>query len=275
MKKKLLALLMIATMLVASACGSKPAEKSDAENEVEKIEYIDESEIPEMFSNPEKFKGKYVKISGQIFNGPETEDGYSAYQAWHDITNVEDDFVFGIADDSFADEDYVIVDGKIAGTFESENIMGGKVTCPMIDAVSVEKQSYIDAVVPTLKEITPENAVSEQHGISLKIDKIEFAEKETRVYLTETNNSPDKFSMYTFSMKIVQNGKQIEQDMSLSSYDGNYPELASDILPEASSSGIIVFPPIDSSANFQLYAEGHSDNYELNFNPFTIDISVQ
>ena len=94
--------------------------------------------------------------------------------------------------------------------------------------------------------------------------------------MTETNSSVDKFCMSTYSMKIIQNGQQIEQDMaSISSFEGAYAELASDILPNASSSGIIVFPVIDSSASFQIYAEGFSDNWELEFAPFTIDIAAQ
>lgn len=275
MRKKILALLIAAMMVALSACGgTSPENKNDGKEE--KIEYVDESQIDEIFSNPEKFEGKYIKLSGKIFNGPDTEDGYSAYQVWHDIENAEDDFIFGIKDNSFSTDDYVVVDGKITGVFEGENMMGGKIICPMIDAVSVEKQSYIEAVVPTLKEIVPENGICEQSGISVKIDKIEFAEKETRIYITATNNSGDKFSIYSFDMKILQNGQQIETDMaSMSSYEGDYPELASNLLSGASSSGIVVFPAIDSSAGFQLYVEGYSDNYDLNINPFTIDIPAQ
>lgn len=58
-------------------------------------------------------------------------------------------------------------------------------------------------------------------------------------------------------------------------YNGNYAELPYDILPNSSSSGVLVFPAIDSSASFQIYAEGYSDNWELEFAPFTIDISAQ
>ena len=79
--------------------------------------------------------------------------------------------------------------------------------------------------------------------------------------------------MWVYSIMVIQSGQQIEQDTSsMSAYEGNYAELSSDILPNASSSGVLVFPAMDSSTGFQLYAEGMSDNYELTFNPFTIDI---
>lgn len=269
-------LLVVAMALSLTACSGN-SDSSGNKSKEEKKEYVDENEISEVFSNPDKYKGKYIKLSGKIFNGPDKEDDYVAYQAWHDITNSNKDFVFGVeGDDSYVIDDYVMVDGKIAGAFEGENMMGGKVSCPLINAESIEKMSYMEAVVPTINEITPENAVSEQNGITLKVDKIEFAEKETRIYLTETNSSSDKFSFNIYDIKVIQNGQQISQDSSsMSIYDGNYSELPYDILPNASSSGVLVFPPIDSSASFQVYAEGYSDNWELEFSPFTIDISVQ
>lgn len=275
MRKRIVAILMICILLAGLwACGGNDG----AEPENDEKEYLSETEIANLFSDPESYKGKYVKLSGKIFNGPDTAENYVAYQAWHDAQNSTNDFVFGMEnpEEDFNVDDYVIVDGRITGTFEGTNAFGTTIECPQIDAISIEKQSYMDAVVPTIKEITPENAVSEQNGISLKVDKIEFAEKETRVYLTETNASADKFSFSVYDIKITQNGQQISQDMSsMSSYEGEYPELSYEILPNASSSGVLVFPPIDSSAGFQIYAEGYSDNWELEFAPFTIDISAQ
>lgn len=281
MKKKIMAILLVAAMsLSITACGgkadSKTTDTKQASQEQEKV-YIQESEITDLFANPDKYKGKYVKLSGKIFNKPENDGKNIAYQTWHDISGSDKDFIFFLDnDDSLNADDYVMVDGKITGSFTGENAFGTKMACPEIEAVNVEKLSYIDAVVPTIKEITPENALSEQNGISLKVDKVEFAEKETRIYLTETNSSSDKFSFSVYDIKIIQNGQQISQDSSSASmYNGNYAELPYDILPNSSSSGILVFPAIDSSASFQIYAEGYSDNWELEFAPFTIDISAQ
>lgn len=278
MKKKIVTILLALCLSCSiTACDDNSSEPVGKEQSKEPV-YLEETEIADLFSNPEDYKGKYVKLSGKIFNKPNSDKGTVAYQVWHDTQNSDKDFLFFTdnASESYSVDDYIVVDGRITGTFEGENAFGGSVKCPTIEAVSVEKQSYIDAVVPTITEITPENAISEQHGISLKVDKVEFAEKETRIYLTETNSSTDKFSMWIYDIKLLQNGQQIEQDMaSFSAYEGNYAELSSDILPNASSSGVLVFPPMDSSASFQIYAEGHSDNYELDFQPFIIDITAQ
>lgn len=277
MKKKIMSLLM-ATMLSLSivACGGGGT-KEPQQKEPAKKEYIEETQIADLFTNPDNFKGKYVKLSGKIFTTPEKSGSDIALQAWHDPSTASNNFIVYYTSDTetFAQDDYIIVDGKIEGSFEGENAFGGKVTAPLITADSIEVQSYMDAVVPTIKEVVPENAVYDQNGITLKVDKVEFAEQETRVYLTETNASADKFNMWTYSIKLTQNGQQFEQEYSTSAYDGDYPELASEILPNVSSSGILVFPAMDSSASIQLHAEGSSDNWELDFAPFTIDIPVQ
>lgn len=277
MKKKIVTT-MGAFALILSLAFTGCSGNSDAEPKKEEKEYLSESDIANLFSDPDNYKGKYVKLSGKIFNGPDTAENYVAYQAWHDIQNSTNDFVFGMEnpEEDFNVDDYVIVDGKITGTFEGENAFGTTIECPQIDAISIEKQSYMEAVVPTIKELTPENAISEQNGISLKVDKVEFAEQETRVYLTESNASTDTFGFNVYDIKITQNGQQISQDASSSSrYEGEYSELPYEILPNASSSGVLVFPAIDSSASFQIYADGYSDNWELTFAPFIIDVSVQ
>lgn len=278
--KRVISLLIAAVMCcgMLTGCGGGSSESGkDREKEPDKKEYVEESQISEVFTNPDDFKGKYIVLTGKIFTEPEKSDGTTAIQAWHDPQNAENNFItYYTGNELFKTNDYVKVDGKIEGTFEGENMLGGTVTVPLISTDSIESLSYIEAVVPTISEIVPENAVVDQNGISLKVDKIEFAEKETRIYLTESNSSSEKFSMFTYDIKVVQNGQQIEQDMtSMSSYEGKYAELSTDILPNASSSGVIVFPAIDSSASFQIYAEGYSDNYELEFAPFTIDISAQ
>lgn len=278
MKKKLFAILLIAaTTLSLVACGGESGEKKDSGDspaEPQEKEYLSEEEIPSLFSNPDDYKGKYVKMTGKIFTTPEVNDDQVALQIWQNPKDASNNFiVYCDRNDELASDVYVSVDGKIEGKFEGENMLGATLTAPLIQADTVEIMSYIDAVVPTRQSAEPQNAVMEQNGISLKIDKVEFADAETRIYLTETNSTADKFSMYTSSIKLIQNGQQIEQDFSsMSSYEGNYPELAYDLLPGASSSGILVFPPV-STDGFQLYAEGMSDNWEVDFAPFTINLT--
>lgn len=281
MKKKSIILFLSATLAISvMACGeeSQNGTKSETEVTTAEKEYISESEIPNIFTNPGDYEGKYVKLTGRIFTAPEQDEEGIALQAFHDIQNYDLNFIVYVdgTDHTFDVDDYISVDGMILGEFEGENAFGGTVTAPMIDADSIEVLSYMDAVAPTVTEITPDGASSEQYGITLTVDKIEFAENETRVYMTESNASEDTFNLYTYMISIVQNGQQIEQDMASSSiYEGGYAELSDNLLPGASSSGVLVFPEMDSSAGFQIHAEGMSSNYEQQFEPFVIEVSAQ
>ncbi|MFQ9811248.1 MAG: hypothetical protein ACLRYB_18375 [Segatella copri] len=51
----------------------------------------------------------------------------------------------------------------------------------MVEAESVKVVDYQTAVAPAKKELTLTDQTVEQHGYSVAIDKIEFAESETRV----------------------------------------------------------------------------------------------
>ena len=277
MKKKLMAILLVATMTLSLMACSGNSDSSGESKKSEEKEYISETEIADLFTTPDNFKGKYVKLSGKVFVEPEKDGDEVALQVWNDPQNAEKNFiVYYKGDTSLKTNDYIEVDGKITGELKGENAFGGEVTAPMIEADTLELKSYMEVVVPTISEIVPENAVSEQNGVSLKVDKVEFAEKETRVYITESNSSSDNCSISVYDIKILQNGQQINQDSSsMSAYDGNYAELPYDLLAGASASGVLVFPALDSSTNFQVHIEAYSDNWEVEFSPFVIDVPVQ
>lgn len=173
-------------------------------------------------------------------------------------------------------DDYASVDAMINGTFEGQTVMGVDTTWAHLTAISIEKTTYMDAFIPTVKELTP-NASAEQNGFSVSVDKVECADVETRIYLTVTNNSEYTASYGVYSIRLIQDGQQIEQDQSSSSaYIGNYPELSYDVSAGASTSGVLVFPAIDQAKDFQvIVSDIYSDNYELEFSDYTLDITVQ
>ena len=70
--------------------------------------------------------------------------------------------------------------------------------------------------------------------------------------------------------KCVQNGKQLEEQ---SNYTADYPQINSDLLPGATSSGIIAFPAMDI-ASFKLVLEAYSSDYTTRIQPYTFEITV-
>lgn len=277
MKKKLVVLLMACSLSFGlCACGSGEPSEGTTKKE-EKIEYIEESQVAELFTSPDDFEGKYVKLSGQLLSDPEKSDGEVAFQVWTNPLDSEQSFIVHCKTDcSVKINDYVKVDGKIAGSFDGETIIGADLSVPLIKTETVEVSSYMDVMAPTLKEISP-NVSSEQHGLTVSVDKIEYSDIETRLYMTITNKGNEAAGVDVYGIRIVQDGKQIEQDMeSSSAYEGGYAELSYDVSAGASTSGVLVFPPLDQTKNFQVIAPNpYSDNYELEFKDYAFDITVQ
>ena len=91
MKKKLFAFLGVAVMLMGTLTGC--GETKETKKEPEEIVYIDESEIDAMFTNPDKFAGKYVKLVGQLIDAPQKEEDTTALQLYYDIDNYTQTYI--------------------------------------------------------------------------------------------------------------------------------------------------------------------------------------
>ena len=93
--------------------------------------------------------------------------------------------------------------------------------------------------------------------------------------MTVKNDSSADFDLSNYDIKILQDGKQIEQDdSSMSRYDGKYPELPYEIVSGVSTEGILVFPVLDAEKDFKIIAEGWTqDTYEEL--RFTLDVKAK
>jgi len=275
MKKKLMTFLLCGmTAILLTACGS-----SNEGNSSEDKVYLEDSQIQQLFTDPDQFKGKYAKLSGVLLANPETgSDGSMALQVFYDAKNYDQNFIVytNNADSSLKSGDYVKVDGKVHGKFNGENAFGGNISAPAIENASVTKSTYMDVVAPTTATIEP-NVSSEQYDITVSVDKVEYSDVETRVYMTIKNDSSESVSADVYGIKLIMDGQQVAQDSnSTSSIDGNYAELNYDITAGASSSGILVFPTIEQKKDFQVIVSNViSDNYELDFDNYTLNVSTQ
>ena len=267
MKKIIAILLSLVFMLTFASCGNNLGDDSKEENR----EYIADSDIINFIQNPDNYKGKYVKISGkissQIADGDEiTLQIYTPYDDFNNDVLVD----CSNGSETFSEDEYVIVEGKIEGSQKYESLLGEELTSPLIEAVSVQKVSYIDAISPTLKSVDVWQTVNPGNS-PMTLEKVEFAEKETRLYFTFENHTGGEYDLYTYSCALVQNGNQYEQQ---DNFDANYPELSTDVIPEAKTSGVITFPAIDQNTDFMVRISGcaYSD-FETNDFDFYVTVN--
>lgn len=125
--------------------------------------------------------------------------------------------------------------------------------------------------MPTIKEITFSNKTINQFGYIITVEKIEFADDETRVYVKAENTSSNKFNIYKYSAKILQGLKQYNQS---DNYEANYPELQSELQPGVVSEGILVFPTINQN-NMKLIIGGSSSDWNIDINDYSFDLEIR
>jgi len=254
----------VAVLLGVAGCGgSGSSSKSDtsartATEAAESSEHFTRSNWDILNGDPEGYKGASVDIVGQVFLPPERDKDGVYFQMYADPKNAEWNTVVGYGDPAFRvkEDDFVRIQGTVAGKLEGENAFGANLTVPVVRADSIKMVDATAAASPAIKTLPRQR--QSQAGITVTVQKVEFAEDETRVFVAVKNGSSAKFSMYESEAKAVQRGRQYE-----STYSGDYPELSSDLLPGAYTSGVVVFPKIRPNAGLDLHLEGSSDDYNV------------
>ena len=134
----------------------------------------------------------------------------------------------------------------------------------VIDALSVKQVSYFEAFSPALstKNINKDYT---QSGVTLTVQKIEYAQDETRIYVSVKNDSKYDADVYTSQAVAVQDGKQIKQTED--AYGDDYPSI-DEVKSGASADGIIVFPKLNQDKETKVTVSAYSDNWEADMKDF-------
>ena len=228
-------------------------------------------EIKSLFTTPEDFKHHRVELIGRVFAAPEYGDGVTSLQMWADFANSENNIIVYIVDDEVDVnvDDYVHVVGIVGDVVTGVNGFGAELTVPAVTALEYEVLSYKDAVVPTLQEYEIGQSQT-QYDYVITVEKIEFAESETRVYVRVENRGSAVFNLYSFSTIVTQNGRQYG---ALDNLEADYPEIQSDVYPGVTTEGVIVFPPMEQQ-DFQIIFEAYSYDSSEEFEPYVFDITL-
>ena len=268
MKKKKIFFFLVLITIFITGCGNSKEIQPLYDKNGEPI-FVEKDNYDKIFSNANDYKGKFVKMSGKIFGDVAKGDNSIAFQMYTDIEKYSKDIaVYYSGDISLKSDDYVELTGYVYGYMEGSNAFGGYVSSPAIMATELKKSDYKSVVRPTIKEKTYNDKIINQFGYIIKITKVEFAEKETRIYISAENQSDSEFSIYTYSSKIVQNSRQYDTN---NNYDADYEELQNDLQPGVKSEGILTFPAIEQGP-FKLIIEGSSGNWDLDFEDYSFDL---
>lgn len=226
----------------------------------------------EVYTNADKYLGYYVNIKGKVFQNLGDNGEIKGVQVWIDPDNCEQNLMIHYTTDgSYKDGDYVICTGYIKEIRTYTNTYGTELSVPLIYSTDLRSASYIEVMAPTVSTITPENLTYEKYGYSITVDKIEFAENETRLYMTATNNGSATMYVDADSSVIVQEGNQYNSETN---YEADYEEVPYNLSKGTTASGIVAFPAI-TDGEFEYVIEMHSDNFDERFETVTFKISKE
>lgn len=262
--------LFLLTACSGATGGSGASDGNDGTGEESDQKFTREN-LSQLLTDPKRYKGASVDVVGKVFGEVEVSESGVAWQMWGDPKKSEFNIAVAYAKPGFAirSDDFVHVVGVVNGELKGKNAFGAEIVTAIVQATSAEVVDALAAAPPALKTAAT-NATQEQKGLSVTVEKIEFAAEETRVFLSINNGTGAKVSFYTFNAKLVQGSTQIEPE---SSFD-EYPEVQSELLPGVKSSGVIAFAKVDSTQAFRLVFEASSDNYETQFDPFDFEIAA-
>lgn len=270
--KRLVFLLAAALMLVACG-GSGNSQGYDAKNVITQEEFM--TFITE--KDYASAEGKSVDFGGLVYMNSTTDEEFVYYSI-----QVEEDYgkevVIKVAkgSETLKDGDFVKVSGYFLPKAEVEKIDDGYISFRevlVVEVDSFEKTDYQNAFAPTLKEYQL-NLTEEQNGLKVTLEKIEFAEKETRLYVSADNGTDSKISIYSFDFVIIADGKNYEE--ARSNYIANYPDITTSLYAGTKTEGIVAYDAIDFEKidGFKVIVDSpYSDNWDFDFEDFLFDIT--
>lgn len=273
MKKIISIILGMMLLLSLTACGNN-TQSTSSNKSSESSKPLTKEEFQQMYSDPDKFKGKAVDFYAKIFTDPEKDDKGTYIQAWLNPKDSSNNVLIRIADSKLdvKRDDIIHVVGTVEKKFEGKNAFGATITAPVITASKIEKTDYTTAFDPALKTVTLDKEIN-QNGYVIKISKVEFSKEETRVYLSVTNNAKEKFSFYKYEANAVQGSKQLKLK---DNYQEKLPDIKTEILPGVKEEGVLSFEPMDINGdNVKIILEGSSQNYEIKIEPYSFDVPLK
>jgi len=212
--------------------------------------------------NPSSFNGKVVNWKGRV-GKVEAGNGYTAWNMYTKEESSEGMVIcvyYGSLD--VKEKDYLDVYGVLTRKIKKNINLAQYTDKPIVVAGIVEKIDRNKAVAPTKKTWTIEKSQSKYNFI-VTLEKIEFADNETRVYLKLENKSPYKVNLYRDEIKMVQGNSQIKSKFV--PLEDEKESLPNDILSNTEESGILYFNQSDYTKplTITIKANSYSEDYSV------------
>ncbi len=220
----------------------QPSTTDSAPRDVSALPPLDNGEIVQIIGKGEIPEGRPVSISGMITADPEYNVDGTHLQVYVESGSKEADLIVRFDGNiEVTQGDYVAIEGALGGRFVGETQDGGSIDMLEIIATSIGSAAAEGVLAPASTVWEPQ-AKKEEAGVTVSVDKVEFAKAETRVYITARNAGEATAVIQVFNSFIKQSDRFFEPQAELPE---GYPEVPVDLSAGAAGAGVIVFRQLD------------------------------
>jgi len=209
-----------------------------------KVEQVlDKETFLSAIQTPKQYKNESVAFGAQLKHDPIYNEEKNIYtiHVWQDpIHRVNSVVIQTHVDPGLKAYDYVLVTGVTRGQGYVYNSRNLPVKGLLVEANTLVKASYADAVAPAITVIDVNKTVK-QYGVNITVKSIEFSEVDTRVNVVIENSTKDNFNFFTFKTGLKINNKTYRQ---VEHWHAQYDPVETYLGKRANDSGVLVFPAI-------------------------------
>lgn len=211
-------------------------------------EIITNANFNPILVSPSKHLEKEVKITAKLLENPDKSQTVFFITPDPSNQDLRVKVVTTKLEDKLKINDFV----QIQGTVSDDT--------PTITASKVEKIEPQSVLAPTLKEIIVDKE-QDQQGYKIVLDKVEFAETETRVFVTVNNQTKKDINFYADYARATQGKEGFNLQKN---WEADYPQVPVDIKSKDERYGILVFAPLKYEAKKAKFIfEGFSNDIYL------------
>lgn len=194
----------------------------------------------------DSFRGSQVTSWAQILYDPQiTEDG--CYFSFRTVSpENSEDVLFGVAfwngsTTDLCDGRYISLSGTIIGEYTYTDSYGYEDYGPAIYATKLELSSYAEIFAPAIFTLSPEVPAISRGGCTMKLERVEFAQIETRFYLTVDNETGFDLVFYLDEITAYQDSRKYYWKEN---YDADNTILYNGVPSGEKQEVILTFPPM-------------------------------
>ncbi|MBR3157775.1 MAG: toll/interleukin-1 receptor domain-containing protein [Atopobiaceae bacterium] len=255
----------------ADAIDQQEVSESTDEDEAKEESSVNDEDVAAALADPDSHRGETVKLCAAITMAPDSSqelfDGavYLLHPSGHEDFLLLPESEQSLLSGEVTEESYVFAEG----TLDAKDGKG------YLKDATLTTATYVDYASPTTESVDVKQSDT-QSNVTLTVDKVEFAEDETRVYYTIKN---DRSAPIGFETPVIEQDSDtyVEDAGKLKTAERSNQQLPNECAAESDVSGFVEYKPMESrsfTATLKLTSPDKVTGVELSVTSHIVQFTV-